>query len=358
MNSLICTECKKSFPLHEPIWRCACGGMLDITYNSTFPIEKIKHRPQNMWRYREALPIERKPISYQEGYTPLLPFDYDGKRLFVKQEHLFQTGSFKDRGAALLVNKIAQLGIKEVVEDSSGNAGAAVAAYCARAGIKAEIFVSQYAAQTKIRQIKSYGAKLISIDGNREKVADAALKQAHKIYYASHVWNPFFLHGVKTSAFEICEQLGWGNPNTILVPVGNGSLLLGLFLGFSELQKDGIISKLPRLIAVQAKNCSPIYDSFHHLPPGPKKKTIANGASVRHPVRTKQILDAISTTNGNVLRVEESEITKALFRLWRKGFLVEPTTALTFAALDQYETKENEKIVTFFTGHGLKSLNC
>lgn len=357
MNSLICTVCKKHFSLNDPIWRCSCGGLLDIECNSSFPIAIIENRPKDMWRYREALPFDGEQVTYREGYTPLLPIMFEGKEVLVKQEHMFQTGSFKDRGAALMVSKIAQLGIDKVIEDSSGNAGAAVAAYCARAAIRAEIFVSLHAAQSKIRQIESYGAKLISIDGDREVVADAALKRAVGIYYASHVWNPFFLHGIKTCAFEICEQLSWEIPNTILVPVGNGALLIGLFIGFSELMATGVISNLPKLIAIQAKNCCPIYDRFHRLSPSPQQRTKANGASVGRPIRMEQILHVIKSTNGSVFRVSESEISKALNRLWRKGFLVEPTTALSFAALEQYKSSENEVIVTFFTGHGLKSLN-
>ncbi len=226
----------------------------------------------------------------------------------------FPTGSYKDRGASVLVSKIKELGIKEVVEDSSGNAGCAIAAYCARAKIKCEIFVPQDTSPAKLAQIQAYGAKLRLIPGSRKDTAQATLKTAEKIYYASHSWNPFFFQGTKTLAFEICEQLDWQSPEVVILPVGNGTLLLGCFLGFKDLQQAGIIDKLPRLIGIQAANCAPLYlarrEESTDIPFIMEKETLAEGIAIAAPVRGKQILQVIEETAGDIMVVAEEEIKK------------------------------------------------
>ncbi len=178
-----------------------------------------------MWRFREALPIENDEniVSFQEGYTPLLPFQVEGRPILLKQEHLFPTGSFKDRGASVLISRAKELGVERVVEDSSGNAGAAIAAYAAQAGIACDIYVPDNTSPAKLAQIKLYGARLHKIPGSRENTAEAARDMAKDHFYASHVWNPYFFQGTKTFSFEIWEQLGGQAPDTILCLDGHKS---------------------------------------------------------------------------------------------------------------------------------------
>lgn len=368
MSYLICQKCNAVYPANEPRWRCDCGHVLDIKFKPVFPLEKIGKRKPFMWRYREAIPIEKDKniISFAEGFTPLLEFTIAGKRVLIKQEQLFSTGSYKDRGASVLISKVKELGIREVIEDSSGNAGSAVAAYCAAAGIECDIFVPENTSMAKLTQIQRYGATLHEIPGTREDTAKAALKAADIVYYASHYWSPFFFHGTKTFAFEVCEQLGWKAPDTVILAVGHGSLLLGAYIGFDELRSAGIIEKIPRLIGVQAENCAPLYKTFkENLKKIPKinaQKTIAEGIAIAVPIRGNQILEAVKQTGGYFIAVNENEIKESLLEMCGKGHYIEPTSAAAIAGLkkylhDQHRKKESnagEIIVSAFTGHGLK----
>jgi threonine synthase len=363
MNQLICTDCPASYPLNEPRWRCDCGGTLDIDFQPVFDLDKIKGRNPTLWRYREAIPLEddENIVSLDEGFTPLTEVIIDGKSVLFKQDHLFPTGSYKDRGAAVLISKMKGLGIREVVEDSSGNAGAAIAAYCAHAGIDCHIYVPENTSAGKLAQIRLYGAALHLITGSREDTAQAALTAAEKMYYASHSWNPFFFHGTKTFAFEVCEQLVWKSPDTIILPVGNGTLLLGAYIGFKEMLKAGIIDRLPRIIGIQAENCAPLYNAYKNnaveIPQVDTKKTLAEGIAIARPARGSQILDAVGQTGGEFITVSEEEIKSSLLEICRQGHYIEPTAAATIAGVRKYlpSAGEDEVIVSVFTGHGLKA---
>lgn len=365
MNQLVCTNCGKQISLNEKLWRCGCGSVLDIEFEPDFPLDKIKQRNKNMWRYREAIPIDKSEdiISFDEGFTPLTKVNLDGRSVLIKQDHLFSTGSFKDRGASVLVSKIKELGIDEVVEDSSGNAGCAIAAYCARAGISCEIFVPKSTPSGKLAQIELYGAKLNKVTGSREDTARAVIQaiEESQRYYASHSWNPFFFHGTKTFAYEVSEQLGWKAPDSVVLPVGNGTLLLGAYIGFNELINADIIEKLPKIIGVQAKNCAPLYKAYQEkLETVPKIEvmdTIAEGIAIAKPIRGKQILKAIRKSNGEVIVVEDHEIVEALRKMCNQGFFIEPTAAATIAGLNKYSKRINqdELVVSVFTGHGKKT---
>lgn len=316
-----------------------------------------------MWRYREAIPIQDDAniVSFDEGFTPMIEVVFNGRPVFIKQDQLFSTGSYKDRGASVLVSKMKELKIKQVVEDSSGNAGCAISAYCTAADIHCDIFVPEDTAPGKLSQIQFYGAKLNKIPGNRKDAAHAVLKAARKIYYASHSWNPFFFHGTKTFAFEICEQLGWKSPDTLIVPVGNGTLLLGAYIGFNELFNSKIIDKTPKIVAVQAENCSPLYVAFKknlkQVPEIYKKDTIAEGIAIADPIRGKQVVEAVEKSNGDFIIVDDFEIKESLKAICKKGFYIEPTSAATTAGINKYlrQSKHHEIIVSVFTGHGLKT---
>jgi threonine synthase len=349
--------------LGEKIWKCPCGGLLDLEFQSAFPIEKIKARKPTLWRYREALPVaeEENILSFEEGFTPLVPVDFDGRSVWIKQDHLFPTGSYKDRGASVLMSKVKELGISRVVEDSSGNAGCAIAAYGAKGGIRSEIYVPASTSPAKLAQIEAYGAVLKRIPGSREDTARAVWEAAQKDYYASHSWNPFFFHGTKTWAFEVWEQLGWKAPDTILLPVGNGTLLLGAFIGFGELLGGGMIREIPRMIGVQSVHCAPLARAFREglkeIPKVEPRDTLAEGIAIAEPVRGKQIVDAVKRTGGSFLSVQEEEVKRALRLAGRMGFYIEPTAAAAVAGVLQYlkSSDPEETIVSVFTGHGLKA---
>ena len=359
---LICYSCSTKYDLNDKRWRCDCGGILDIEFKSSLDISRINGRKSDIWRYREALPIDNdiEIISFGEGYTPLLPIPFNGREILFKQDHLFPTGSYKDRGAAVMINKLKQLGIKHVVEDSSGNAGASIAAYCARAGIACDIFVPDSTPAGKLKQIAAYGAKIHEIPGGRKAAAKAALENASEYYYASHCWNPFFIQGTKTFAYEICEQLGWKAPDTVIVPVGNGTILLGAYMGFKDLLYDGIIERLPRLIAIQAASCAPLYEAFANsseiAPDYKGRPTIAEGIAIASPIRGAQIIEAVKNTDGNFIAVGDDDILAALKLIHAQGYYIEPTSAATVAGVMKYITSgySNELIVSTFTGHGLK----
>ncbi len=362
---LYCQQCGEKYSLNEPRWRCRCGSVLDIRMEARFPRDKIHKRKPTLWRYREALPIrhDARIVSFDEGFTPLVFMRFQGLRVGVKLEFLFPTGSFKDRGATVLVSKIKELGIKEVVEDSSGNAGAAIAAYCAAGHIGCNIYVPESVSTAKSTQIRMYGAKLVRIPGSREETAQAALKMAQKTYYASHYWNPFFLQGTKTFAFEVWEQLGGEVPTNLILPVGHGTLLLGAYIGFRELKAAGMIEELPKIFGVQLESCSPLYRVFHQnldfLPEITGKESLAEAIHISKPLRWKQLIKAVRLTGGTFLTVSEEEIIASLKEMGRRGFFVEPTSATVVAALEKL-TKQNlidpeELTVMPLTGTGLKT---
>jgi len=360
---LICRKCNSSYSSAEPRWRCACGGVLDLVFQSAFDTKQIANRKPTMWRYREAIPVgyDDNIISLDEGFTPLLKIEIKGRSVWIKQEQLFSTGSYKDRGASVLISKIRELGITEVIEDSSGNAGSAIAAYCAAAGIKCHIYVPENTSPAKLAQIKAYGARLYLIPGTREDTAEAALRAAEKLYYASHSWNPFFLQGTKTFAYEICEQLDWHAPDTVVLPVGNGTLLLGAFIGFKELMAAGIIDNIPKIIAIQSAGCAPLYEIFKNNPNTllsvRVSNTMAEGIAVAKPVRGLQVVEAVKQSGGHFMTVRDHEIKQALAEMGSRGFFIEPTAAAAIAGLGKYLDQANptELIVSVFTGHGLKA---
>ena len=357
---LNCDSCDRTYDLVEPVWGCACGGLLDIVSEPSFDRRAIARRPPTLWRYREAIAVLGDPVTFQEGMTPLVRSPDQGAEVFWKLDHLFPTGSFKDRGATALVTHARALGIPQVVEDSSGNAGAAIAAYCALAGIGCDIYAPEHASPGKLVQITATGASLHPIRGSREDVAKAAFKASGSAYYASHCRNPFFFQGTKTVAYEICEQLDWKSPDALICPAGNGTLLLGLYQGFSDLKSANIIDRLPRLIAGQAAGCAPLAEAFHAgLDEAAKIKkgdTIAEGIAVAEPVRGGQMLRAIRKTGGRVFSISDEETIEALRRGVKRGIFIEPTAAVSLATAGRYlEENQGGLSVVILTGSGLKA---
>jgi threonine synthase len=336
-------------------WRCRCGGPWALEpFGRVPPLDALRDRPGGLWRYREALPVDGVPVSLGEGGTPLVP-SRDGRFRF-KVESANPTGSFKDRGAALLLTAARTAGARGLVEDSSGNAGAAIAAYAARAGLEATIYVPEGASPGKLAQVAAYGARVVRVPGSRDDVAAAA--QAAPGRYASHCWDPTFFHGTKTIAYELWEALGGRAPDHVVTPVGHGTMLLGLWLGFRELLRAGAIARLPRLLAVQSAACAPLAGPALGRGPG-AGDTVAEGIRVLRPARPDEIRRAVAESGGRFLVVDDAEIVSARGRLGREGFFVEPTAAVAPAAawrlLDEGAFAPSEIVVVPLTGHGLKA---
>jgi threonine synthase len=362
---LRCQACGIEHDPSLPIWACPCGGLLDVAMPALFPWGAMRRRPASLWRYREALPLPAaaQPVSLGEMCTPLLPVKDQSSRLHLKLDFLFPTGSFKDRGAAVMLTQIRHLGVSHVVEDSSGNAGAAVAAYAAAAGISASIYVPASAPAAKTVQIALYGAHLVQVPGPRAVATEAVQQEAARSYYASHVWNPFFLEGVKTVAFEIWEQLGQQAPDWVITPVGHGTMLLGLYNGFDYLLRAGVIQRLPRIVGVQAATVAPLAAALaqqaDHLPEIMAGDTLADGIAIARPLRWRQIIHAVRATDGQIVTVAEHEIKRATLAWARRGILMEPTSATALAAYSALKSRQafdrSATVVVPVTGSGVKS---
>ncbi|GAC1448057.1 MAG: threonine synthase [Ktedonobacteraceae bacterium] len=339
----LCSECKQAYDPASFIWRCPCGGLLDLAdFPVSFPLAEITRRGATLWRYREALPFDEaytgwRAVTMGEGLTPLVPLGKDGSNVSFKLNYLTPTISFKDLGAAVLIAKAQELGVAHVVADSSGNAGTAIAAYAARAGITCDIYVPGSTSPKKIKQIAAHGAMVHPVPGTREDTARAAITvvEQDNRYYASHIYNPFFYQGTKTYAFEIWEQLGWRAPDVLVLPVGNGTLILGPYYGFQELLRVGLIEKMPRFLAVQASACAPLSQAFQRgdevALPVVNTGTEAEGIAIAAPARSRQILAAMRATQGSIISVPDTAIEEARHQLAAQGFYVEPTAAVAYA---------------------------
>ena len=353
------------YDLGAPRWRSETGGPLMISPLPGLTRGDIDMRERSLWRYRKAFPLViDAPVSMGEGLTPLVRRAWDGVTAHFKLEWFNPTGSFKDRGASVMVSALKQQGIRHILEDSSGNGGAAIAGYAAAAGIKAKILVPATTQPGKTVQMRAYGAEVELIPGTRQATADAAVRQAEQIFYASHNWQAFFLQGTKTLAYELWEDLGFRAPDNIVIPTGAGSNVLGCDIGFSELLRAGEISRLPRLFVAQPQNCAPIAaclaSGTREVAPFTPEPTIAEGTAIAKPTRLAEVLDAVARSNGGGVAVSEDEIVAAFRRLARElGLYAEPTSAVAAAALSKLIANgrigAGETTVVLLTGSGLKA---
>lgn len=358
---IICSACKNPYPIEGVPYKCdICGGFFD--YESPFAFDKnqIDANETSLWRYRSAFafPPDAAIISLGEGHTPLVKASYQEQNVFMKLEYLNPTGSYKDRGSAILVSQLVARGITEAVEDSSGNAGASFAAYAARAGMHARIYVPESASGPKRTQIEMYGAELIRVPGARAAAAEAVAKEANRgVPYASHAYLPFGLAGISTIAYEIFEDLGEA-PGTVIAPIGHGGLLLGIVRGFSALKNAGLIRNKPYYLGVQAKECSPMIERVDQangeLPYHGSGETIAEGVKVWAPVRGEALIHEIQKGEGEFIGILEKDITLAFHELSKMGFYVEPTSALAWVGYKMCLGKIPEPIIVILTGSGLK----
>jgi threonine synthase len=360
----VCRACGATEPIATRAWRCRCGHHFALDATCRLDPARLAGRPPGLWRYREAIPLPAgvEPVTLGEPATPLLQLDLDGARPRLKLDYLLPTGSYKDRGATVLVSLLKHLGLDHVLEDSSGNAGSAIAAYCAAAGIDCDIYSPATASAGKLLQIAAYGATVHRIPGTREDVTAAALAAAERTYYASHYWNPFFNEGTKTVAFEAWEQLGQV-PDVLVAPCGHGSVILGAAKGFAELRASGVTGHVPRIVAVQSAAVAPLHRMFHEgldaVPEIPPSTTAAEGVATRRPLRWREILAAVRESRGTFVAVTETEIADALRWAARRGLFIEPTSAAAIAGYRRAVTGgsigASETALVVLTGHGLKS---
>ena len=327
-------------------------------------------QPPNWTGYEILTPVQADSswVSLGEGNTPCVELPALGRvlglqRLYAKLEFLNPTGSFKDRGTAIMMSVAREQGVTEVVEDSSGNAGASVAAYAARAGIKAHVFVPANAPPSKIQQIKVYDAEVHAIIGPREAATEEAIAYYTErgLVYASHILSPYFLEGTKTLSYEVTRQMADGLPDHVVMPVGNGSLFIGAWKGLEELQDAGQVSQMPRFHCIQARSVMPIVAAYagNDWTPEPGATTVAGGIPVAAPPRKQQIMKVLRASKGTALAVEEKEILR-----WQKllaeeeGIFVEPTSAVAFAGLEHLvrhgDVQSADSVLVPVTGSGLK----
>jgi threonine synthase len=354
-----------TWTLEQPRWCGPDHAPLLLTPLPGITRADIDAGERSLWRYRKSFPMQAaEPISMGEGCSPLVARTLHGATALLKCEWFMPTGSFKDRGASVMLSLLRAQAIASVLEDSSGNGGAAVAAYAAAGGMRATIFTPQSTSPAKTVQMRAYGAAVRLIPGTRQDTADAAMNAPEdEMFYASHNWHPFFLHGTKTLAYELWEDLGFHAPDNVIVPCGAGSNVLGCEIGFSELLRAGEIDTLPRIFAAQPANCAPIAASFLAGVDTPVETaitpTIAEGTAIAAPIRLREVLGTLRETRGGAVTLTEAEIGQAALDLARIGFYVEPTCAQVagaFAKLLATGTiTPDQTTVLVLTGTGLKA---
>lgn len=362
-----CSSCDRTYPPSPNKLSCrSCEAPLDVFYHKKFLPSAC---PMGWTGPDIPLPVAQQSdlITLGEGNTPIVKLKNSKGILpdhtYAKLEYQNPTGSFKDRGTAIMLSVLNTMGVTELVEDSSGNAGASISAYSANCGIKAHIFAPETTPLSKMSQIRIYGAETYSIPGPRDDTTFAATDFAKEFshIYASHNLSPYFIEGTKIFAYELFTQLANEMPSDVIMPVGNGSLYLGMWKGITELREKDLINKIPKLHCVQAKAVMPIV-AAHNGEFWDKARlgvTKAGGIAVGSPPRLHQILDVLKKSNGSSISVDEDEITFWHTRLPRReGIYAEPTSAAAFAGaqklLEMGIIEPTARILIPVTGFGMK----
>lgn len=380
-QEIICPRCAHRFPLSRLLNLCTCGSPLLVRYDlkkasANFSISSLQGRVSSLWRYRELLPLrdDANLVSLGEGFTPLLPAkslagELGLKRLWIKDEAQNPTGSFKDRGLSLAISRAKELGVKKAAIPSAGNAGGSLAAYAARAGIEAHVFMPRDTPIANQIEVQQYGARLTLVDGlindcgriiNERKTAEGW-------FDISTLKEPYRVEGKKTMGYEIAEQLNWTLPDVIIYPTGGGTGLIGMWKAFQEMEELGWIgSKRPRMVSVQASGCAPIVKAFGEgretAEPWQNAKTVASGLRVPQAVADFLMLRALRESNGTALSVSDEEMIAEIPRLGRaEGIFFCPEGAACAAALRRLMqngwVKPTDEVVLFNTASGLKYLD-
>jgi threonine synthase len=383
LTHLACTACHKEYDAAVPQNVCtACGKPLFAHYDlaaaaKTLTKESLHTREKSLWRYREVLPVKNTAdiVTLGEGWTPLLPAPrlaakHGLSRLFIKDEAQNPTASFKARGMTAAVSMAKQYGLKKLAAPSAGNAGGALAAYAARAGMEAHLFMPRDTPKANIIECEQMGAHVTLING---LITDcgaevAKRKVAEGWFDVSTLKEPYRAEGKKTLGYELAEQLNWTLPDVILYPTGGGTGLVGMWKAFDEMERMGWIdSKRPRMFSVQAEGCQPIVRAFHagekfaaeHL----GAQTRASGLRVPKAIGDFIMLDALRKSGGGALAVSDDQMISLTKEVGSaEGIFVAPEGAGCYAALKMLlaanQVQPDETVVLFNTSTGLKYLEC
>lgn len=355
------------WPTDPPLWRAPDdGGYVNLSPATAFDPALIDRTRADLWRYAAMLRVDAPPLTLGEGWTPLLNGAWGGMPIRLKCDHMMPSGSFKDRGVAVMLAHLRGRGVHAVLEDSSGNAGSSVATYAAASGMAATIFSPAAAPAAKLAQMRAMGADVRAIPGPRQNAADAALNEAAGgVFYAGHNIQPFFLEGCKTLAFELWEQMDGAVPDHVVVACGQGGNVMGLDLGYRQLMAAGLIERIPAIHGVQARKAAPYLAAWEAGTEEPvaieAEPSIADGITSSKPVRLKEVLAACRNSNGALHGVTEAEILAAMQGLHHFGHFVEPTTAAGAAGLTQLQASgrvgPDDDVVLVLTGTGLKAVD-
>ncbi len=379
LSHLECSACGNKYEADQIHTLCpSCKKVLLARYDltragRTLTKESLAQRPRGMWRWRELLPVraDANIVTLGEGDTPLLPAprlgsEFGCKALFIKDEGLNPTGSFKARGISAAVSRAIELGVKEMAIPSAGNAGSALAAYGARAGIPTHVYMPEDTPELNKKEGAIYRAQVTLVRGLINDCGAMVREQStkHGWFDVSTLKEPYRAEGKKTMGLELAEQFGWELPDTIIYPTGGGTGIIGIWKAFQELEDLGLIgSQRPRMISVQAAGCAPIVRAFLHgldnAPPWQNAWTIASGLRVPGAVADYLILSIIRKSGGTALTVTDDEILESMREIGaREGIFAAPEGAATWAAakrlLIDKVIHRDERIVLMNTGTGLK----
>ena len=380
-QEIACAHCGKRFPLTELLNLCPCGSPLLVRYD----LERAKSalakgffngRVASLWRYRELLPVQDAAnlVSLGEGYTPLINANTLGgelglRKLWIKDEGQNPTGSFKDRGLSLAISRAKELGVKKAAIPSAGNAGGAFAAYAARAGIEAHVFMPRDTPMANQIEAAQYGANLTLVDGliNDCGRIIAERKTIEGWFDLSTLKEPYRVEGKKTMGYEIAEQLNWRLPDVIIYPTGGGTGLIGMWKAFAELEELGWIGRArPRMVSVQASGCAPIVKAFSEnkltAEPWKDARTVASGLRVPQAVADFLMLQTIRESGGTALSVSDDEMLAEIPRIGKaEGIFFCPEGAACVAALRHLTASgwlaPDNEVLIFNTASGLKYLD-
>jgi len=381
LTHLVCPECGRELSAAQVQHLCPCGSPLFAVYDleaaaRALPREALQGREATLWRYWELLPVLKPEnrISLGEGFTPLIPAHRLGaelglSHLYIKDEGQNPTGTFKARGLCVAVSKAYELGVREIVIPTAGNAGGALAAYCARVGIRAHIFMPADTPEANIRESQIAGADVHLVEGTIAEAGGMATREARERgwFNISTLWEPYRVEGKKTMGYELAEQMGWELPDVVIYPTGGGTGLIGMWKAFAEMEQLGWIGPhRPRMISVQAAGCAPIVKAFYEgrteSDPWPDPHTLASGLRVPKALGDFLILRALRESGGTAVAVSDEEIIICQRMMAEmEGIFACPEGAATLAALikllERGQVQPQERVVLFNTGSGLKYIH-
>jgi threonine synthase len=377
LESVRCTSCGKEFDPSNKLNLCSCGKVLFPIYNlekvkDSLDINNMQGRTYDIWRMHEIMPVYQAKYRYSlgEGWTPLLKLKNLGLdlgliNLFLKDEGQNPTGTFKSRGLCAAVSKAVELNINDFVIPSAGNAGAALAAYAARAGSQAHVYMPKDAPQFIKKEVTAMGGELILVDGLITDAGKLAREAAENYgwFDVSTLKEPYRVEGKKTMGLELAEQFDWQLPDVIIYPTGGGTGIVGMWKAFEELETLGLVNDIrPKMVSVQSSGCAPIVRAFENgeefAKPWENAQTFAGGLRVPEAIGDYLILRAIRESSGTAIAVDDTDIKKSMFDLARKeGIMLCPEAAATVAAVTKLKNSSfidsDESIVLFGTGSGL-----